>query len=73
MRQVFVILAVLMFHAPLVVSAQDNSTICTNDGNCYTQCVLAPIQCEPLIDAKCITYWGRQDWNEVSYSCSPDL
>ncbi len=45
MKQAFVILAVLVFHAHLVVSAQDNSTICTNDGNCYTLSVLAPIQC----------------------------
>ncbi len=64
---------VLLVNAPWVLSADDGSTICTNDGNCYTLCS-QKTSCELMgVDALCITYWGRQDLNEVTNSCISDV
>ncbi len=72
MKHVFVIMVALLVNAPLLLLADDVSTICTNDGKCYTLCSKHGT-CEPEVDALCITYWGRQDLNEVSNSCVSDI
>ncbi len=72
MKLAFVVLTVLMAHASLVFSAEDISTVCTSDGNCYTLCV-PQASCEPHPDALCISNYGKQELNEVSNSCVTDL
>ncbi len=73
MKLAFIILTVLMAHASLVFSAEDTSTICTNDGNCYTICVLQS-NCDPIpVDALCIANYGKQELNEVTRDCQSDV
>ncbi len=72
MKLAVIIFTVLMAHASLVFSAEDTSTICTNDGNCYTICVLQS-KCVPTLDALCISNYGKQEFNEVSSHCEYDL
>ncbi len=73
MKKAFVILAVLMAHAPLAFSEDDASIICTNDGNCYTECFPGPVECRPAVDHICVENYGRQDLNQVVTSCGTDV